>query len=52
VLRHVWDDDFAGDPNIVEVYVRRLRNKIDRPYGREAITTRRGVGYRLDSQGG
>ena len=52
VLNHVWDDDFAGDPNIVEVYVRRLRNKIDRPYGRDAITTRRGVGYRLDARGG
>ena len=32
VLDHVWDDEFEGDPNIVEVYVRRLRNKIDRPY--------------------
>jgi DNA-binding response OmpR family regulator len=52
VLTHVWDDDFAGDPNIVEVYVRRLRNKIDRPYGREAIATQRGVGYRLDASGG
>jgi two-component system OmpR family response regulator len=52
VLSHVWDDDFAGDPNIVEVYVRRLRNKIDRPYDREAITTRRGAGYRLDARGG
>jgi two-component system OmpR family response regulator len=52
VLSHVWDDDFAGDPNIVEVYVGRLRNKIDRPYDREAITTRRGAGYRLDARGG
>ena len=52
VLGHVWDDDFAGDPNIVEVYVGRLRNKIDRPFGREAIATRRGVGYRLDAEGG
>jgi DNA-binding response OmpR family regulator len=52
VLSHVWGDDFAGDPNIVEVYVRRLRNKIDRPFGRDAIATRRGVGYRLDARGG
>ncbi len=34
ILDHVWDYDFEGDPNIVEVYVRRLRNKLDRPYGR------------------
>jgi DNA-binding response OmpR family regulator len=52
VLDHVWDDDFEGDPNIVEVYVRRLRNKIDRPYGREAIETLRGSGYRLAEDGG
>jgi DNA-binding response OmpR family regulator len=52
VLDHVWDDDFEGDPNIVEVYVGRLRNKIDRPYGRHAIETRRGAGYRIDADGG
>jgi two-component system OmpR family response regulator len=52
LLDHVWDDDFVGDPNIVEVYVRRLRNKIDRPYGRHAIETLRGAGYRLDVGGG
>ncbi|HEV7757434.1 MAG TPA: response regulator transcription factor [Acidimicrobiales bacterium] len=52
VLDHVWDDDFIGDPNIVEVYVRRLRNKIDRPYGRQAIETLRGAGYRMDVDGG
>jgi DNA-binding response OmpR family regulator len=43
---------FEGDPNIVEVYVRRLRNKIDRPYGRETITTVRGSGYRLEDDRG
>jgi len=52
ILDAVWDVDFAGDPNIVEVYVRHLRNKIDRPYGREAIQTLRGAGYRLRSDGG
>jgi DNA-binding response OmpR family regulator len=52
VLGNVWDDDFEGDPNIVEVYVRHLRNKVDRPFGREAIETVRGAGYRLDAQGG
>jgi DNA-binding response OmpR family regulator len=52
ILEAVWDADFAGDPNIVEVYIRHLRNKIDRPYGREAIQTLRGAGYRLRSDGG
>ncbi len=52
ILEHVWDFDFEGDPNIVEVYVRHLRNKLDRPFGREAIETLRDQGYRLDVQGG
>ena len=52
VLDNVWDDRFDGEPNIVEVYVRRLRNKLDRPFGREAISTVRGVGYRLEADGG
>jgi DNA-binding response OmpR family regulator len=43
ILDHVWDFDFDGDPNIVEVYVRRLRTKLDEP----AIQTIRGAGYRL-----
>jgi two-component system OmpR family response regulator len=52
ILDHVWDGSFEGDPNIVEVYVRHLRNKLDRPFGREAIQTVRGVGYRLVADGG
>jgi DNA-binding response OmpR family regulator len=52
VLDHVWDYDFEGDPNIVEVYVRHLRNKLDRPFARHAIETVRGAGYRLDADGG
>jgi DNA-binding response OmpR family regulator len=52
VLDHVWDDGFEGDPNIVEVYIRHLRNKVDRPFGREAIQTVRGAGYRLTEGGG
>lgn len=52
ILGNVWDFDFDGDPNIVEVYIRHLRNKIDRPFGRAAIETLRGAGYRLDAQGG
>jgi two-component system, OmpR family, response regulator len=52
ILAHVWDYDFEGDPNIVEVYVCHLRNKLDRPFGREAIQTVRGCGYRLVADGG
>ena len=47
VLDHVWDYDFEGDPNIVEVYIRHLRNKLDRPFDRASIQTVRGSGYRL-----
>jgi two-component system, OmpR family, response regulator len=52
IVEHVWDYDFEGDLNIVEVYVRHLRNKLDRPFGRTAIETVRGAGYRLDPDGG
>jgi DNA-binding response OmpR family regulator len=52
ILAHVWDYDFEGDPNIVEVYIGHLRNKVDRPFGRQAIETVRGAGYRLDAAGG
>ena len=52
ILDHVWDFAFDGDPNIVEVYVRHLRRKIDEPFDRRAIVTVRGVGYRLDPGGG
>lgn len=52
ILDAVWDVDFDGDPNIVEVYIRHLRNKIDRPFDRNAIQTVRGAGYRLVSNGG
>jgi two-component system OmpR family response regulator len=52
ILEHVWDYDFMGDPNIVEVYVRHLRNKLDGPFGRDSIQTVRGAGYRLDPDAG
>jgi len=47
IVDHVWNGDFDGDLNIVEVYVGHLRAKIDRPFGRDSIETVRGVGYRL-----
>jgi DNA-binding response OmpR family regulator len=52
ILDHVWGYDFEGDLNIIEVYIRHLRNKLDRPFGRHSIETVRGVGYRLDAHGG
>jgi two-component system OmpR family response regulator len=52
LLEHVWDYDFQGDSNIVEVYVWHLRNKLDRPFGRDTIHTVRGAGYRLVADGG
>ena len=50
IIDNVWDPGFDGDPNIVEVYIGRLRKKIDEPFGARSITTVRGVGYRLESQ--
>lgn len=52
ILDGVWDSAFDGDDNVVEVYTRYLRNKIDIPFGRAAIETVRGKGYRLDHAGG
>ena len=52
ILDGVWDFGFEGDPNIVEVYVGRLRKKIDAPFARHGIETVRGVGYRIAADGG
>ena len=52
ILEHVWDFAYDGDPNIVEVYVRQLRQRIDEPFGRHSLQTVRLVGYRLDPEGG
>ena len=46
-LEHVWDFARDGDSNIVDVYMRFLRDKIDRPFGLRSIETVRGAGYRL-----
>ncbi|WP_370249893.1 response regulator transcription factor [Nocardioides sp.] len=47
LLGAVWGFDFDGDPNVVEVYVARLRRKVDRPFGTATIETVRGSGYRV-----
>ena len=51
ILDHVWGMDFAGDPNVVEVYVGYLRRKIDQPFGSNLIRTVRGAGYHLVGAG-
>ena len=47
LLEHAWDYEYENRSNVVDVYVRYLREKIDRPFGRESIETVRGSGYRL-----
>lgn len=47
LLNSVWGYDYYGDTNVVDVYIRYLRNKIDKPYGTPLIHTVRGVGYVL-----
>lgn len=49
IIAGVWSDDFDGDLNIVEVYIRRLRRKLDEPFGTDTISTIRGAGYRWES---
>jgi two-component system OmpR family response regulator len=47
IREHVWDDNFEGDSNVVDVYIRYLREKIDRAFGLALIETVRGAGYRI-----
>ncbi|MCD6016071.1 MAG: two component transcriptional regulator, winged helix family [Solirubrobacterales bacterium] len=47
LLEHAWDYDYENRSNVVDVYVRYLREKVDRPFGTDTIETVRGVGYRL-----
>jgi two-component system, OmpR family, response regulator len=47
LLEHAWDYAYENRSNVVDVYVRYLRNKIDRPFGVDSIETVRGAGYRL-----
>ncbi|HEY5556099.1 response regulator transcription factor [Acetobacterium sp.] len=50
IIEQVWGYDFQGDTNILDVYIRYLRSKIDYPYGSKLIQTIRGVGYTLRDQ--
>jgi len=52
LLEHTWDAGYENRSNVVDVYVRYLREKIDRPFGVESIETVRGAGYRLRPDGG
>jgi two-component system OmpR family response regulator len=47
LIEHVWDFAYEGDSNVVDVYIRYLREKVDRPFGADSIETVRGAGYRL-----
>ncbi len=47
LLEHAWDDTYENRSNVIDVYIRYLREKIDRPFGADTIETVRGAGYRL-----
>jgi DNA-binding response OmpR family regulator len=50
IIEHVWDQSFDGATNIVDVYVRHLRNKVDEGHQRKLIRTVRGVGYAISDE--
>jgi two-component system OmpR family response regulator len=52
LLDHVWDGDYENRSNVIDVYIRYLREKVDRPFGVASIETVRGTGYRLRADGG
>jgi two-component system, OmpR family, response regulator len=52
LLEHAWDYEYENRSNVIDVYVRYLREKIDRPFGADTIETVRGAGYRLRPDGG
>jgi two-component system OmpR family response regulator len=51
LLEHAWDFAYENRSNVVDVYVRHLRQKIDQPFGRRSLETVRGAGYRLRADG-
>jgi two-component system OmpR family response regulator len=52
LLEQAWEYDYEHRSNVIEVYVRYLRQKVDKPFGVESIETVRGAGYRLRKDGG
>ena len=52
LIEHAWDYEYENRSNVVDVYVRYLREKIDRPFELESIETVRGAGYRMRADGG
>jgi two-component system, OmpR family, response regulator len=52
LLDHAWDFAYENRSNVVDVYIRHLRSKIDEPFGRKTLETIRGAGYRLCANGG
>jgi DNA-binding response OmpR family regulator len=48
LLEHVWDRNFEGSTNVVDVYIGYLRRKLEDPFGRPLIRTVRGVGYMIE----
>ncbi|MFZ2503507.1 MAG: winged helix-turn-helix domain-containing protein, partial [Nocardioides sp.] len=49
ILQGVWDANYEGDENVVEVYIGYLRRKIDQPFAQHTIQTVRGAGYRISA---
>ena len=52
LLEHAWDFAYENRSNIVDVYIRHLRSKIDQPFGRHSLETIRGAGYKLRADRG
>jgi two-component system copper resistance phosphate regulon response regulator CusR len=50
IAEHVWDDSFDPDSNLIEVYIQRLRRKIDDGHALKLIQTRRGAGYTITTE--
>jgi DNA-binding response OmpR family regulator len=47
IEQHIWNYDFECSSNVIDVYVRRLRRKVDDPFSTKLLTTVRGIGYRM-----
>ena len=52
LVAHAWDGSYSDSSNIIDVYIRRLRKKLDEPFECQTIETVRGAGYRLRGDGG